>query len=173
MVTATEQGGAPCPRSPQPAVRDRSGLPARGRRYGDEDIFLTSRLRAEFDIALCHPLDAVALMDRFDAVVVRNSGPVLHYQREYDAFRDRAAARGTLVYNPLTGRADMVGKQYLSDLTEAGYPVIPTVDRPEDLGRLPEARRTSRRPRPRCRTTSGCLTGHRPWRGAARPGWRS
>ena len=113
--------------------------PARGRRYGDEDIFLTSRLRAEFDIALCHPLDTAALMDRFDAVVVRNSGPVLHYQREYDAFRDRAAARGTLVYNPLTGRADMVGKQYLPDLTEAGYPVIPTVDRPEDLGRLPEA----------------------------------
>jgi hypothetical protein len=32
---------------------------------------------------LCHPLDATALMNRFDAVVVRNSGPVLHYQ--YDA----------------------------------------------------------------------------------------
>ncbi len=29
--------------------------PARGRRYGDEDIALTSRLRADFDIALCHP----------------------------------------------------------------------------------------------------------------------
>ena len=64
--------------------------PARGRRYCDEDILLTSRLRAEFDIALCHPLDAAALMDGFDAVVVRNSGPVLHYQEAYDAFRERA-----------------------------------------------------------------------------------
>ncbi|MGW3138440.1 hypothetical protein [Streptomyces sp. NPDC001139] len=112
---------------------------ARGRRYCDEDIFLTSRLRNDFDVALCHPLDATALMDAFDAVVVRNSGPVLHYQREYDAFREHAAARGTRVYNPLSGRADMVGKQYLLDLTAAAYPVIPTIDRPQDLGRLPEA----------------------------------
>ncbi|MGR6974034.1 hypothetical protein ACU639_31315 [Streptomyces cynarae] len=111
---------------------------ARGRRYCDEDIFLSSRLRNDFDIALCHPLDAAALMDAFDAVVVRNSGPVLHYRKEYDAFRNQAAARGTRVYNPLSGRADMAGKQYLLDLTAAGYPVIPTIDRPEDLGLLPE-----------------------------------
>ncbi|MDX3522780.1 hypothetical protein [Streptomyces scabiei] len=111
--------------------------PARGRRYGDEDVFLTSRLRTEFDLALCHPLDAPALLDGFDAVMVRNSGPVLHHREAYDAFRTRAQALGTPVYNPLTGRADMAGKQYLVDLTEAGYPVIPTVDRPEDRGRLP------------------------------------
>ncbi|POX55086.1 hypothetical protein C3489_12300 [Streptomyces sp. Ru71] len=111
---------------------------ARGRRYCDEDIFLSSRLRGDFDIALCHPLDAAALLDAFDVVVVRNSGPVLHYQQEYDAFRRRAVERGALVYNPLSGRADMAGKQYLLDLTAAGYPVIPTVDRPEDLHALPE-----------------------------------
>ncbi|WP_411129049.1 hypothetical protein [Streptomyces sp. x-19] len=111
---------------------------ARGRRYCDEDIFLTSRLRDDFDIALCHPLNAAALMDAFDVVVVRNSGPVLHYQKEYDAFRERAAASSTRVYNPLSGRGDMAGKQYLLDLTAAQYPVIPTIDRPEDLHLLPE-----------------------------------
>ncbi|MEU6366944.1 hypothetical protein ABZ876_14745 [Streptomyces sp. NPDC046931] len=121
--------------------------PARGRRYCDEDIDLSSRLRADFDIALCHPLDAAALMDGFDAVVVRNSGPVLHYQEAYDAFRARAAAHGTRVYNPLTGRADMAGKRYLLDLTAAGFPVIPTVDRPEDLGRLPEAAQYAVKPK--------------------------
>ncbi|MEU2157302.1 hypothetical protein ABZ532_20175 [Streptomyces sp. NPDC019396] len=120
---------------------------ARGRRYCDEDIRLSSRLRGEFDIALCHPLDAAALMDGFDLVVVRNSGPVLHYHEEYDAFRDRATARGTRVYNPLSGRADMAGKQYLLDLTAAGYPVIPTVDRPEDLGLLSEAEEYVVKPR--------------------------
>ncbi|MFE9675562.1 hypothetical protein ACFYO5_15780 [Streptomyces sp. NPDC006259] len=114
---------------------------ARGRRYGDEDVFLTSRLRTHFDLALCHPLDAVALMDAFDAVVVRNSGPVLGHQEAYDAFRERALSAGTRVYNPLTGRADMAGKQYLLDLSAAGFPVIPTVDRPEDLHRLPESDR--------------------------------
>ncbi|MFG3346877.1 hypothetical protein ACGF1Z_17625 [Streptomyces sp. NPDC048018] len=113
--------------------------PARGRRYCDEDIDLTARLRADFDIALCHPLDAAALMDSFDAVVVRNSGPVLPHQEAYDAFRARARAAGTRVYNPLHGRGDMAGKQYLLDLTAAGLPVIPTVDRAADLDRLPDA----------------------------------
>ncbi|MFE1784361.1 hypothetical protein ACFW9F_17675 [Streptomyces sp. NPDC059506] len=113
--------------------------PAKGRRYCDEDIFLSSRLREDFDLALCHPKDAAALMGGFDAVVVRNSGPVLHYRAEYDAFREQALARGTRVYNPLTGRGDMAGKQYLPDLSAQGYPVIPTADRREDLDRLPEA----------------------------------
>ncbi|WP_367319021.1 hypothetical protein [Streptomyces sp. HUAS ZL42] len=114
---------------------------ARGRRYCDEDIQLTARLREDFDLALCHPLDASALMDDFDAVVVRNSGPVLSYRAEYEAFRERAVRSGTRVYNPLTGKADMAGKQYLLDLSAAGHPVIPTVDRPEHLDRLPEADR--------------------------------
>ncbi|MFI7384194.1 hypothetical protein [Streptomyces sp. NPDC049813] len=113
--------------------------PARGRRYGDEDVFLTSRLRETFDLALCHPRDAGALMTGFDVVVVRNSGPVLGYQDAYDAFRARAREAGTVVHNPLTGRADMAGKQYLLDLTGAGYPVIPAVDSAAELGRLPAA----------------------------------
>ncbi|WP_328512108.1 hypothetical protein OG842_05930 [Streptomyces sp. NBC_00376] len=112
---------------------------ARGRRYCDEDIQLTARLREEFDVALCHPRDAAALLDGFDTVVIRNSGPVLHYQEAYDAFRARARELGTRVYNPLHGRGDMAGKQYLVDLSRAGHPVIPTVDRAADLGALPEA----------------------------------
>ncbi|MGA5821721.1 hypothetical protein ACPC54_28120 [Kitasatospora sp. NPDC094028] len=110
---------------------------ARGRRYCDEDIRLSARLREDFDVALCHPLDAAALMDGFDVVLVRNSGPVLDYRAGYEDFRRRALERGTRVYTQLTGRADMAGKQYLLDLSAAGYPVIPTVDRAEDLARLP------------------------------------
>jgi hypothetical protein len=114
---------------------------ARGRRYCDEDIFLTSRLREDFDLALCNPRDAAALMDAFDAVVVRNSGPVLTHQEAYDGFCERARATGARVYNPLSGKADMAGKQYLLDLYAAGYPVIPTVDRADHLHRLPETDR--------------------------------
>ncbi|WLQ39363.1 hypothetical protein P8A22_04550 [Streptomyces laculatispora] len=112
---------------------------ARGRRYCDEDIFLTSRLREDFDTALCHPRDAAALLDGFDMAVIRNSGPVLHYQEAYDAFCARARELDARVYNPLTGRGDMAGKQYLVDLSRAGYPVIPTVDRVADLELLPGA----------------------------------
>jgi hypothetical protein len=114
------------------------GYEARGRRYCDEDIYLSSRLREDFTVALCHPLDAAALMDSSDAVVVRNSGPVLHYQARYDAFRIQARRSGTRVYTQLTGRADMAGKQYLVDLSAAGFPVISTIDRRADLHRLPE-----------------------------------
>ncbi|ARF82285.1 hypothetical protein ACIG0C_07010 [Kitasatospora aureofaciens] len=110
---------------------------ARGRRYCDEDIQLAARLREDFDVALCHPLDAAALLDSFDVVLVRNSGPVLNYRAEYEDFRARALERGARVYTQLTGRGDMAGKQYLLDLTAAGYPVIPTVDRAEELPRLP------------------------------------
>ncbi|MBV2357162.1 hypothetical protein KUM39_22770 [Streptomyces sp. J2-1] len=121
--------------------------PAKGRRYCDEDIYLTARLRAHFDLALCHPKDVAALMDGFDAVVVRNSGPLLGHQSEFDAFRARALASGTPVYNPLGGKADQAGKQYLLDLTAAGWPVIPTVDRVEDAHLLPAAARYVVKPR--------------------------
>lgn len=112
---------------------------AKGRRYCDEDILFSSRLRRDFTVATCHPADAARLMGDFDAVVVRNSGPVIHYRERYDAFREQALADGVRVYNPLTGRGDMAGKQYLVELSAAGLPVIPTVDRAEDLGRLPDA----------------------------------
>lgn len=113
--------------------------PAPGRRYGDEDAYLASQLRDTFDVALCHPFDATALMDGFDAVVVRNIGPVLQFQAAYDEFRAAALARGTRMFNQLTGRADMLGKQYLVDLSAAGQPVIPTVNSPELIDQLPAA----------------------------------
>ncbi|MEU1311163.1 hypothetical protein ABZ419_20050 [Streptomyces cinnamoneus] len=113
---------------------------AKGRRYCDEDIWLSSRLREDFDVAVCHPLDAAALLETgaFAAVVVRNSGPVLHYAAAYEDFRTRATRAGVPVYNQLTGKADMAGKQYLLDLSAADFPVIPTIDRPQDVARLPE-----------------------------------
>ncbi|MFF3538402.1 hypothetical protein ACFYXP_31245 [Streptomyces sp. NPDC002466] len=129
------------PSGPRPSVLFVTDLAyeARGRRYCDEDIHLTSRLREDFDVALCHPRDAAALLDGFDVTVMRNSGPVLHYQEAYGAFRARARELGARVYNPLHGRGDMAGKQYLVDLSRAGRPVIPTVDRAADLGALPGA----------------------------------
>ena len=111
---------------------------AQGRRYGDEDVYVTSRLREHFDLALAHPRDAAALMGHFDVVVVRNSGPVLHYVEAYAAFRQQALDSGACVYNPLSGRGDMSGKQYLLDLTVGGFPVVPTVSGPEWRTGLPE-----------------------------------
>ena len=115
--------------------------PANGRRYGDEDVWLSGELREQFDVALCSPLDAAALLHPFDIVLVRNSGPVIHHREAHRAFRDEVARNDTRLVNPLTGRGDMQGKGYLVELWAAGEPVIPTVDRREDLGLLPEADR--------------------------------
>src|SRR5690242_17942900 len=75
MGRTADRGDAPVTARPSLLYVTDLSYPARGRRYCDEDIWLTARLRADFEIALCHPLDAAVLMDRFDAVVVRNSGP--------------------------------------------------------------------------------------------------
>ncbi len=123
---------------------------APARRYCDEDIALSARLREAFAVALCHPRDAHRLLGAYDAVVIRNCGPGVQYQPEYAALRERALASGTPVYNALTGKADMAGKQYLVDLHARGYPVIPTVDRLEDLDRLPPAERYVVKPKTGC-----------------------
>jgi hypothetical protein len=114
---------------------------ARGRRYCDEDIYLSSALREHFTVSLCHPLDAEALMDGYDAVVVRNTGPAIHYRDAYDRFRHRAQGADSKVFTQLTGKADQVGKDYLLELFAAGYPVIPTIDDGENLDRLPQVPR--------------------------------
>lgn len=114
---------------------------ARGRRYCDEDIELSADLRQHFDIALCHPLSAESLMDAFDVLVVRNTGPVIHYQAANDRFRQRASAAGVRVFTEMTGKGDQRGKQYLLDLFGAGFPVIPTIDDARDLDLLPHSDR--------------------------------
>lgn len=112
---------------------------SRGRRYHEEDLWLSGRLREHFRIAMVHPLDARPWLARADGVLFRNAGPVLGFRDEYDAFRREVKMRRLPIYNPLGGKADMRGKGYLVELSREGWPVIPTVDRREDLERLPEA----------------------------------
>ncbi|MFH9200769.1 hypothetical protein ACH4KT_25435 [Streptomyces anulatus] len=137
-MTAASPAGA---RRPSLLLVTDLAYEARGRRYCDEDIFLGSRLRETFDVALCHPRDAAALLAGFDTVLIRNSGPVLHYREAYDAYLSRARELRTPVYNPLGGRGDMAGKEYLIEMDRAGLPVIPTVDRAADLPELPDVPR--------------------------------
>jgi hypothetical protein len=111
--------------------------PAVGRRYGDEDVWLANQLRSTFDVATCSPLDAEALVDRFDLVLVRNTGPVMNYHDAYLSFREHAQRSGTRLVTDLGAKGDALGKGHLLELSRAGAPVIPTIDRREDLGLLP------------------------------------
>jgi hypothetical protein len=110
---------------------------AAGRRYGDEDVWLANQLRATFDVASCSPLVAEKLVDRFDVVLVRNTGPVMNYYDAYVSFREHAKRSGTRLVTDLGAKADALGKDYLLELSRAGAQVIPTIDRREDIGLLP------------------------------------
>ena len=112
-----------------------------GRVYFEEDMYLSSQLSKHFDLVLCHPRSAVAFMHDVDVVLFRNTGPVVYFQEEYEAFRKEANSTGAKVFNELTGKGDMQGKQYLVDLSREGYPVIPSVDNQKELNRLPAAQR--------------------------------
>ena len=111
---------------------------ANGRNYYDEDLYITSILRKDFAVLICHPADSQKFEALVDLVVFRNTGPVLHYQEIFQAFLDRMHANERPCYNSLTGKADMRGKEYLLELTKLGYPVIPTVSSLEEFNLLPQ-----------------------------------
>ncbi len=114
---------------------------AKGRIYSEEDIYITDRLKENFDVVLCHPVCSDAFEDTADLIVFRNTGSVIGYKDTYNSFVKRVKEKGLKTFNTFTGKADMKGKQYLLDLTMKNYPVIPTVDSADCLDRLPETER--------------------------------
>lgn len=111
---------------------------AKGSRvYCEEDIYLTSQLRKDFQIIICHPEDMENFEANCDLILYRNVGPVARFKEKYQAFRNRIVSNDLKTYNSFTGKGDMNGKQYLIDLTNADFPVIPTVDTLDDLHKLP------------------------------------
>lgn len=114
---------------------------AKGRRYYEEDLYLTSRLREHFDILLCHPCDSEKFEEIVDLIVFRNTGPVMHYKDYFNSFISRINTKNIICYNTMAGKADMKGKSYLAELTKEGYPVIPTIEHLQDLPLLPDSDR--------------------------------
>lgn len=114
---------------------------AKGRRYCDEDIYMVGKLMDHFDVAMCNLKNSASFEDCADLVIVRNIGPVSGFPGLYHDFISRIKTSGIKTFNEFKGKADMLGKQYLLDLTQLGYPVIPTIDRIEDFSLLPESDR--------------------------------
>lgn len=110
---------------------------ANGRRYYEEDLFLTSRLREDFKLVICHPEDMETFEKDFDLVVFRNAGPVANFKDKYQKFRKRIVSDNLKTYNSFNGKGDMNGKQYLLDLTHEKFPVIPTIDKIDLFEKLP------------------------------------
>ena len=120
---------------------------AKGREYYAEDLFLTSVLREQFSLVLCHPKDMKHFENTVDLIMFRNTGPVTYFQKEYWTFRERIALQNIKSYNSFNGKADMNGKNYLVDLTKLGFPVIPTIDNINELHELHEPNRFVLKPK--------------------------
>lgn len=110
---------------------------ANGRRYYEEDLFITSKLRDEFKIVICNPKDMDSFNDEFDLTIFRNAGPVANFPDEYNKFRNKIKTNNLKTYNSFDGKGDMNGKDYLLELTNLNYPVIKTIDRIDNFDKLP------------------------------------
>lgn len=110
---------------------------ANGRRYYEEDLFITSKLRDEFKLVICNPKDMDSFNDEFDLTIFRNAGPVANFPDEYNKFRNKIKANNFKTYNSFDGKGDMNGKDYLLELTNLNYPVIKTIDRIDNFDKLP------------------------------------
>jgi hypothetical protein len=109
---------------------------AKGRKYYQEDLFLTSQLKGHFNILIGHPHQAISFINSTDMIVFRNTGPVLGYQDYFNRFLEAVKTKGVPTFNSFDGKADIRGKQYLLDLMDLNYPVIPTVSEISGLDRL-------------------------------------
>ncbi|UAB86050.1 hypothetical protein INR75_08660 [Zunongwangia sp. SCSIO 43204] len=109
---------------------------ANGRNYYEEDLFITSKLREHFNILIGNPQQAIALLDKADLVVFRNTGAVIGYQDYFDHIVDVVQNEKINIFNSFDGKADIKGKQYLLDLMKTEYPVIPTVEDISDIDAL-------------------------------------
>ncbi|MDO8564204.1 MAG: hypothetical protein Q7R87_04295 [Nanoarchaeota archaeon] len=102
----------------------------------EEDLFLSDYLGTYFDVKVCHPLECEKHLKNIDLVLIRNIWPVEDYRERLDEVFNVIKNRGIKTYPPLSAKGDMTGKEYLIELFNKGYPVIPTINNKEDLSKL-------------------------------------
>ena len=109
---------------------------AKGRKYYEEDLFITSKLKEHFNVLIGNPQQAISYINCADLVVFRNTGVVLEFSHYFKKFVEEVSKNNILIFNSFDGKADIKGKEYLLNLTKLGFPVIPTVDKLTELSAL-------------------------------------
>jgi hypothetical protein len=104
-----------------------------------EDQALIELLRADFDLVVSHPLYCLNLLGSADGVLVRNIWPTHEYRSGWNAIESILRKSSLPVYNPLGFNGDFGGKDYLLELYDLGYPVIPSIDSVDNLYRLQDS----------------------------------
>jgi hypothetical protein len=109
---------------------------AKGRKYYEEDLYITSKFKDHFNLLIGHPQQALSYGDCADVIVFRNTGPVMWYKDYFDRFVAAVTEKGITTFNSFDGKADRKGKGYLLQLFSAGFPVIPTIDNLAEIEKL-------------------------------------
>lgn len=109
---------------------------AKGRKYYEEDLYITSQLKEHFNILIGHPHQAITYLDDVDLIIFRNTGSVLGYQDYFNAFVAEIKRKNISTFNSFDGKADILGKQYLIDLTNQNFPVIATIEHIDDIAKI-------------------------------------
>jgi len=109
---------------------------ARGRKYYEEDLYITSKLKEHFNVLIGHPQQAITFLNLVDIVVYRNTGSVMDFEGYYRKFISEVNNRNITTFNSFDGKGDQQGKQYLLDLQEEGYAVIPTAVNVNEIDKL-------------------------------------
>ncbi|SMO72568.1 hypothetical protein SAMN06265171_105246 [Chryseobacterium rhizoplanae] len=109
---------------------------AKGRAYYKEDLYITSKLKNNFNILIGHPHQVNSYLEYGDIIIFRNTGSVMNYEPYFKEFIDNVKKRNLLTFNSFDGKGDQKGKDYLLKLTKDNFPVIPTVENRDELHRL-------------------------------------
>lgn len=96
---------------------------AKGREYFREDVELSCFLRKFFKVCMTHIDDTEKVIDQVDAILIRNTGPQVFHCEQLKALKHKS---DLILFNDLSGKGDINGKNHLLELFQLGYPVIPT-----------------------------------------------
>ena len=120
----------------------------------EEDIYLSKYLRKYFNVYIAHPLDIADLEDSFDIALVRNIWPTHEYENHKTRIIRRLIKKGFI--SPSSAEAGYLKyrnypeKEYLLDLSNQHYPVIPSIDKICDLEKLGNVSRYFIKPKNKC-----------------------
>ena len=97
-----------------------------------EDLFLANYLERHFSVIISNIEKVESLADKVDLILIRNIWPTSKKFAQYKEILSSLSKRN-IPYNPGLNLQDLKGKDYLMRLFKKGFPVIPSIDRKEDI----------------------------------------
>lgn len=79
---------------------------AKERKYYEEDLYITLKLKEYFNVLIGHPQQAMSYLNLADFVVYRNIGCVMDFEDYYREFCAAVEQRNIITFNSFDGKGD-------------------------------------------------------------------